>query len=109
MRARVYPWVFPGTARALGLLRAYVDFAIPVYATIWIILIGYIARFLPYGLRAGSSTIVQIHKELEDASTVCGAGFLATFRRVLMLRTTHSLGRSIRAGAARAGLAATPA
>jgi iron(III) transport system permease protein len=102
--------VFPGTARALGLLRAYVDFAIPVYATIWIILIGYIARFLPYGLRAGSSTIVQIHNELEDASTVCSAGFLATFRRVLMrLRTTHSLGRSIRAGAARAGLAATPA
>jgi iron(III) transport system permease protein len=78
------PWAFPGTAMALGLLWAYVDFPIPVYATIWIILIAYVTRFLPYGLRAVSSTIIQVHKELEEASIVCGAGFIATFRRVLL-------------------------
>jgi iron(III) transport system permease protein len=78
------PWAFPGTAMALGLLWAYVDFPIPVYATIWIILIAYITRFLPYGLRAVTSTIIQVHKELEEASIVCGAGFMATFRRILI-------------------------
>jgi len=78
------PWAFPGTALALGLLWAYVNFPIPIYATIWIILIAYITRFLPYGLRAVTSTIIQIHKELEEASTACGAGFLATFRRILI-------------------------
>jgi len=78
------PWAFPGTALALGLLWAYVDFPIPIYATIWIILIAYVTRFLPYGLRAVSSTIIQIHKELEEASMACGAGFLATFRRILI-------------------------
>ena len=78
------PWAFPGTALALGLLWAYVDFPIPVYATIWIIMIAYVTRFLPYGLRAVTSTIIQIHKELEEASTACGAGFLATFRRILI-------------------------
>jgi iron(III) transport system permease protein len=78
------PWAFPGTALALGLLWAYVDFPIPVYATIWIILIAYVTRFLPYGMRAVSSTIIQVHKELEEASVACGAGFLATFRRVLI-------------------------
>jgi len=78
------PWAFPGTALALGLLWAYVDFPIPIYATIWIIMIAYVTRFLPYGLRAVSSTIIQIHKELEEASVVCGAGFLATFRRILI-------------------------
>ncbi|MGE5305325.1 MAG: ABC transporter permease [Alphaproteobacteria bacterium] len=78
------PWAFPGTALALGLLWAYVDFPLPVYATIWIILIAYVTRFLPYGMRAVSSTIIQIHKELEEASIACGAGFLATFRRVLV-------------------------
>ncbi len=78
------PWAFPGTAMALGLLWAYVDFPIPIYGTIWIILIAYITRFLPYGLRAVTSTIIQVHKELEEASIVCGAGFMATFRRVLM-------------------------
>jgi len=49
------PWAFPGTALALGLLWAYVDFPIPIYATIWIILIAYVTRFLPYGLRAVTS------------------------------------------------------
>ena len=78
------PWAFPGTALALGLLWAYVNFPIPIYATLWIILIGYITRFLPYGLRAVTSTIIQIHKDLEEASIVSGAGFFATFRRVLM-------------------------
>ncbi len=78
------PWAFPGTALALGLLWAYVDFPIPIYATIWIILIAYVTRFLPYGMRAVSSTIIQIHKELEEASIACGAGFLVTFRRVLI-------------------------
>ncbi|MGH7772967.1 MAG: ABC transporter permease [Candidatus Binatia bacterium] len=78
------PWAFPGTALALGLLWAYVDFPIPIYATIWIIMIAYVTRFLPYGLRAVTSTIIQIHKELEEASIACGAGFFATFRRILI-------------------------
>jgi len=78
------PWAFPGTAMALGLLWAYVDFPVPVYGTIWIILIAYVTRFLPYGLRAVTSTIIQVHKELEEASIVCGAGFMATFRRVMI-------------------------
>jgi iron(III) transport system permease protein len=77
------PWAFPGIAMALGLLWAYVDFPIPIYATIWILLIGYVTRFLPFGLRAVTSTIIQIHSELEEASTACGAGFIATFRRVI--------------------------
>ena len=78
------PWAFPGTALAIGLLWAYVDFPIPVYNTLWILLVAYITRYLPYGLRAVTSTIIQIHNELEEASVVCGAGFIATFRRILI-------------------------
>ena len=78
------PWAFPGTALAIGLLWTYVYIPLPIYGTIWILMIGYITRFLPYGLRAMSSTIVQIHDELEDASKACGAGFVSTFRRVLL-------------------------
>ncbi len=77
------PFAFPGTALGIGLLWAYVHFPIPVYATIWILLIGYITRFLPYGLRSMTGTIVQIHKELEEASQISGGGFVTTFRRIL--------------------------
>jgi len=77
------PWAFPGTALAVGLLWAYVSFPVPIYATIWILLIAYVTRFIPYGLRAVTSTVIQIHKELEEASVSCGAGFFATFRRIV--------------------------
>jgi iron(III) transport system permease protein len=78
------PWAFPGTALAIGLLWTYVYMPLPIYGTLWILLIGYITRFLPYGLRAMTSTVVQIHNDLQEASMVCGAGFIATFRRVLL-------------------------
>jgi len=78
------PWAFPGTALAIGLLWTYVFVPFPIYGTLWILLIGYITRFLPYGLRSMTSTIVQLHDELQDASAACGAGFLTTFRRVLL-------------------------
>ncbi|HEU5299048.1 MAG TPA: iron ABC transporter permease [bacterium] len=77
------PWAFPGTALAIGLLWGYVRLPVPIYATAWILLIAYITRFLPYGLRAMTSTIVQLHAELEEASRICGAGMFATFRRIL--------------------------
>jgi iron(III) transport system permease protein len=48
------------------------------------LLIGYITRFLPYGLRTMTSTIVQLHDDLPQASMACGAGFLTTFRRILL-------------------------
>jgi iron(III) transport system permease protein len=78
------PWAFPGTALAIGLLWTYVYVPLPIYGTLWILLIAYITRFLPYGLRTMTSTIVQLHDDLQQASMACGAGFLATFRRILL-------------------------
>lgn len=77
------PWAFPGTALAIGLLWGYVRLPIPIYATVWILLIAYITRFLPYGLRTMTSTMVQVHADLEEASRICGAGVLRTFRQIL--------------------------
>ncbi|HEX2385605.1 MAG TPA: iron ABC transporter permease [Candidatus Binatia bacterium] len=78
------PWAFPGTALAIGLLWTYVYVPLPIYGTLWILLIGYITRFLPYGLRTMTSTVVQLHDDLPAASMACGAGFWATFRRIIL-------------------------
>ncbi len=78
------PWAFPGTALAIGLLWTYVYVPLPIYGTLWILLIGYITRFLPYGLRSMTSTIVQLHDDLPQASLVCGASFMTTFWRILL-------------------------
>ena len=76
------PFSFPGIVLGVGLLWAYL--LTPIAFTIWILLLGYITRFLPYGVRATNSTIVQIHRDQEDASRVTGAGFLRTFRKVVL-------------------------
>ncbi|MGH2376612.1 MAG: ABC transporter permease [bacterium] len=78
------PLAFPGTALAIGLLWGYVHFPVPIYATIWILLIAYVTRFLPFGLRTMTSTMVQVHRELEESSRICGGGFATTFRRILL-------------------------
>ena len=78
------PLAFPGTALAIGLLWGYVHFPVPIYATIWILLIAYITRFLPFGLRTMTSTMVQVHRELEESSRICGGGLVTTFRRILL-------------------------
>jgi iron(III) transport system permease protein len=78
------PWAFPGTALAIGLLWTYVFMPLPIYGTLWILMIAYITRFLPYGLRTMTSTIVQLHDDLPQASMVCGASFLTTFRRIML-------------------------
>lgn len=78
------PWAFPGTALAIGLLWTYVYMPLPIYGTLWILMIAYITRFLPYGLRTMTSTIVQLHDDLPQASMACGASFMTTFRRILL-------------------------
>lgn len=78
------PLAFPGTALAIGLLWGYVRLPFAIYTTIWILLIAYITRFLPFGLRTMTSTMVQVQTELEEASRVCGAGVAYTFRRIML-------------------------
>ncbi len=76
------PSAFPGIVLGIGLLWAYI--LTPLYATLGILMIGYVTRFLPYGVRAASSTIVQIHKDQEDASRIVGASFLGTFAKIVV-------------------------
>ena len=56
----------------------------PLYATIWALLIGYIATYLPYGVRPLASAFVQVHSHLEESSQVCGAGPFTTMRRIVI-------------------------
>ena len=72
---------FPGLVIGVGFMWFFVR--TPLYATLAALLIGYIATYLPYGVRPLTSAFVQIHKDLEDSSRVCGASFLYTLRHVI--------------------------
>jgi len=73
---------FPGIVIGVGFMWFFVR--TPLYATIWALLIGYIATYLPYGVRPLTSAFIQVHNELEESSRVCGAGILYTLRRIVI-------------------------
>ncbi len=73
---------FPGIVVGIGFMWFFVQ--TPLYATIWALLIGYIATYLPYGIRPLTSAFVQIHANLEESSRVCGGGPFYTMRRIVL-------------------------
>jgi iron(III) transport system permease protein len=73
---------FPGIVIGVGFMWFFVR--TPFYATIGSLLIGYIATYLPYGIRPLTSAFVQIHRDLEESSRVCGGGMLYTLRRIII-------------------------
>ena len=73
---------FPGIVIGVGFMWFFVR--TPLYATIGSLLIGYIATYLPYGIRPLSSAFVQIHRDLEESSRVCGGGMFYTLRRIIV-------------------------
>jgi iron(III) transport system permease protein len=78
------PLVFPGLVLGLSIMICYLYFDIGVYGTIWILLIAYVTRFMPYGMRYNSTSMLQIHKELEESASMSGASWAMTFRRVIL-------------------------
>jgi iron(III) transport system permease protein len=78
------PMVFPGLVLGLSIMIFYLNFDIGIYGTIWIMFVAYITRFLPYGLRYNTTSMLQIHKELEESAAMSGASWGTTFRRVIL-------------------------
>jgi iron(III) transport system permease protein len=76
----VVPIGFPGIVLAMGVLVTYIK--TPIYATLWIILLGYITRFFPYGQRNISSVMLAISEELDQSSRMAGASWFTTLRRI---------------------------
>lgn len=73
---------FPGIVIGIGFMWFFVQ--TPLYATVTALLIGYIATYLPYGVRPLASAFVQVHDHLEESSLVCGASRMTTMRRIIV-------------------------
>lgn len=85
------PIAVPGIVLAVGLFNAYIRPPIILYATIWILYIAYVTRFLPYGMRASEAAIEQVSRELEESARVCGSGWFRTFLTVVVPLTAPGL------------------
>ena len=78
------PMVFPGLVLGLSIMIFYLNVDVGIYGTIWIMLIAYVTRFMPYGLRYNTTSMLQIHRELEESAAMSGASWSTTFWRVIL-------------------------
>jgi iron(III) transport system permease protein len=76
------PLGIPGIILGLGFLILAIR--TPLYSTLAIILIAYVARFFPFATRTVSSMLLAINPELEQSARASGASWLATMRYVLL-------------------------
>jgi iron(III) transport system permease protein len=78
------PLVFPGLVLGLAIMICYLHVGIGVYGTLWIMLIAYVTRFMPYGMRYSMTSLLALHKELEESAAMSGASWRMAFRRIIL-------------------------
>jgi iron(III) transport system permease protein len=78
----MFPQSVPRLIFAFGMMWAWLIFPIPIYGTLWLLLIAYLTVFLPLGVRTISGVMLQIDKSLEECAQMCGAGWGYRMRTV---------------------------
>jgi len=78
----MFPQSVPRLIFAFGMMWAWLIFPIPIYGTLWLLLIAYLTVFLPLGVRTISGVMLQIDKSLEECAQMCGAGWGYRIRTV---------------------------
>lgn len=67
------PLAVPAIVLGLGLLWTWLSLPIPIYGTLAVLVVAFIAVFLPQGYRGVSSSIIQLDRDLEDSAVMLGA------------------------------------
>lgn len=78
------PVAVPGVVMGVGLLWAWISVPVGVYGTIWILMIAYITMYLPFAVKATSTSLIQIDKQLEESSRLCGASWGYTLWKIVL-------------------------
>ena len=78
------PVAIPGLVVGVAYLWAWIGLPGGLYGTIWILALAFIARFMPDTVKALSTSLMQIHRELEEAAWICGRGLLGTIWSIVL-------------------------
>jgi len=80
------PWSIPGILLGMALLWTFLQTKIflPIYGTIYLLMIAMVIKSMPFGTQVIKSVLIQLGSDLEDASKVCGGTWFQTFRRVIL-------------------------
>ena len=87
------PWSIPGILLGIALLWTFLQTKIflPIYGTIYLLMIAMVIKSMPFGTQMIKSVLLQLGNDLEEASKVCGGSWFDTFRRVILPLTMPAL------------------
>jgi len=80
------PWMMPGMVLGIGFLWGFATLphSIPIYGTLWALLLAYMALGTPVAVRVTSGAYAQIARDIEECSRVHGANWGQTMLRILV-------------------------
>ncbi len=78
----MFPVAIPGIVFGTGIFWTYL--LTPVYGTVWILVVAFVASYLPFAYRIGDTSLLQIDRVLEEASLLCGASHWRTATKVTL-------------------------
>ena len=78
------PIALPSVVLGTAFLWFYLLVPLPVIGSLSIIGLAYITRYMPYALRFVSTSMVQIHTELEEAAAVAGGTWWKNLYRIYL-------------------------
>jgi iron(III) transport system permease protein len=77
-------FAIPGTVVGVSYVAAFNVPPVDITGTAAILIICFVFRNMPVGMRAGIAALAQIDKSMEEASQTMGAGGATTLRRVVL-------------------------
>jgi len=78
------PLALSGTIIGIGLIMSFNAGFLPLTGTASIIVLAYVVRRLPFGIRNSSSTLYNIPNSIEEASISLGVPPVSTFFKVVL-------------------------
>src|ERR1700704_4522048 len=82
--ASLIPLGLPGIVVAVALIQFWLAMPIALYGTLTILLLAYVGRYLPLGVRAANASLRQVDPSLEESATILGASWTQTMREVTL-------------------------
>ncbi|GMQ56830.1 iron ABC transporter permease [Vallitalea sediminicola] len=79
-----WPIAFPNIVLAVAATLSFINKPLKLYGTKWIIIITYIALFIPIAVKNMSGIIENIDKSLIKASRMSGASILGTLKTIII-------------------------
>ncbi len=82
--ASLIPLGLPGIVMAVALIQFWLAMPFALYGTLAILLLAYVGRYIPLGVRAANASLRQVDPSLEESAQILGASWATTMREITL-------------------------